>query len=373
MNVVVVTGSRADRAPLTPVVEALGAEWLAIPPMLGTTGIPFDSAIACSEATKFVAYNLYDKEVDYVVVLGDRFEILGAATAAYLLKIPVAHLSGGDITEGSQDDGMRHAITKLSHLHFATNYRSAERLKAMGEQEWRLFSVGCPGIDALLRVKPYSRPDTCSLLDVPDQFVLVAYQAPTLAEHPASEVHAMLDALDTVYLPLVFCTVNPDAYGKAIETTFRVVANSGKGRVVDMDHRLFVSAMKHCAFMIGNSSAGLYEAPSLSTPFVNVGERQRGRLRARSVFDAVDNKVSGIQDAIERARRFAKGTPVVNPYGDGKSAQRIARILGQFKGQRQKLLLKQWSAQWHSINPGTEFTASVPGEHIPQSLLSAGS
>ena len=150
-----ISGSRADKAALIPVAQATGAEWAFVDTLPSRD--QHDSAISCSQAMMMAADELKRVNPDLVILAGDRFEILGAATAAHLMGIPIAHLSGGDITEGSQDDAMRHAITKLAALHFPTNQESAERLLAMGEEKWRIHMVGAPQIDYLLQQELYPR------------------------------------------------------------------------------------------------------------------------------------------------------------------------------------------------------------------------
>ncbi len=336
MKVAVISGNRADRAALIPVAKALGAECIHVDTFPSSS--PFDSAVSCSQAMAMAAGHLNNLRPDLVIVAGDRFEILGAATAAHLMSIPIAHLSGGDITEGSQDDSMRHAISKLAHIHFVTNALSANVLREMGEEQWRIHDVGAPQIDYLLSQKLYGRDETLERLGFKNvrvaaqQYILVAYQPSTLADDPLAEADELLKSLGATEfyngatMHFIFTTVNTDAYG--LEITRKIdefcSASYGNRRVVNMHNLLFLSAMKHCEYMIGNSSAGFYEAPTLGVKFVNFGHRQDGRY------------------------------PLT---GDGKAAERIKVTLeAMMTVPRNVLLRKKWGGACHTTKPGNEST-----------------
>ncbi len=216
MKFCVISGNRADRAALTPVAQAMDAEWIFVDTLPSRDR--FDSAVSCGQAIMMAAEQLAKIKPDLVILGGDRFEILGAATAAYLMGIPIAHLSGGDVTEGSQDDAMRHAITKLAALHFPTNQESADRLLAMGEEKWRIHMVGAPQIDYLKAKVLYSKEETCKLLGLAPygglelDYVLVGYQ-PATVDEPIAEVEELLKILGQDKYHYVFTTVNTDAGG----------------------------------------------------------------------------------------------------------------------------------------------------------------
>lgn len=337
MKILVVTNSRADIGPLTPVVDVLGAELREFYPPKSTTRAGM--AIGCAKILKEVCPAL---DCDLVVLLGDRFETLGVATAAHLMGVPIAHLSGGDITEGSQDDSIRHAITKLSHLHFATNKESADRILQMGEEPWRVHNVGCPGIDHLLKTELYTEEQTKrALLGYSVPYYLVAYQPATMLDDPTSEADRLIKALRILQLPCVFTTLNNDAYGDKIERMFARFCLEGNGVLMEMHPQLFLSAIKHCQVMIGNSSSGLYEAPSLKKAFVNVGDRQKGRICASSVVNTTSG-ITNIIKAVQKAK-ILDCSNAVNPYGDGKAVIRIKSVIEANIGDRNRLLLKKWS------------------------------
>lgn len=341
MKITVVSGSRADKGPLTPVAQALGAEWVDLP-------CNHESPVnLTAAATEYIGTYIDAHAPDLIVLLGDRFEILGAATAAHLKNTPIAHLSGGDITEGSLDNSMRNAITKMAHLHFPTCHKSALKIITMGEESWRVHTVGCPGVDHLLSLDLYSKEKTLKKLGLQqtNAFYLVAYQPATLAANPIGEAKALIAALEKLQLPCVFTTCNPDNYGSAIESLFTKFCLSGRGVIMDMEPKLFLSAMKHCLVMVGNSSSGFYEAPTLNKAFVNIGERQKGRLRAKSVFDCMPNSYD-ILSTIAKAQKF-KGE-AVNPYGDGLAARRISEVILQLPVTKETLLTKQENSFWYS-------------------------
>ncbi len=361
MSIVVVSGSRADLGPLTPVAQALKAEWLFVTPLPSNSG--YDSAISCSRAIATAADYFKDQNPEMVVLLGDRYEILAVATAAHLMNLPIAHLSGGDLTEGSQDDSMRHAITKLAHLHFATCKQSADRILSLGEELWRVHTVGCPGIDGLLNTVLLGREGTLQALNVNEPYYLVAFQPATLTPDPVHEARELIAALKPLETPCIFTTLNTDFGGVQINVLFREFCKDGKSQILEMNRKLYLSAMKHCKLMIGNSSSGLYEAPTLKKAFVNVGVRQRGRLKASSVVDCAADAES-ISKAIQYASTL-NCSKTVNPYGDGNSSKRIAQVIKSLPVPRQRLLQKQWNHNGISKNLGTGAHGKGMGQ-LPQ-------
>jgi UDP-N-acetylglucosamine 2-epimerase (non-hydrolysing)/GDP/UDP-N,N'-diacetylbacillosamine 2-epimerase (hydrolysing) len=269
---------------------------------------------------------------DIVVLLGDRFEILAAAQAALMAKIPVAHIAGGDITEGALDDAIRHAITKMAHLHFVTNGAAAARVRQLGEDSRCIFDVGSPGLDTLRRAKLLSRGELEAALGFPlrQRNLLVTFHPATLARGGAvPQLSALLAALDALGdgFGIVFTKANADAEGRTFNSMIEShVASRPNCRLFDsLGQQLYLSLMRHADVVVGNSSSGLYEAPTLRKPAVNIGDRQKGRLRAASVIDCAPRA-----DAIERSIRAALTldcSQVKNPYGDGHAAERIVAVL----------------------------------------------
>lgn len=275
-------------------------------------------------------------EPDLLVVLGDRFEALAVVQAALIMRIPVAHLHGGEITEGAYDDSIRHAITKMASLHFTAAESYRRRVIQMGESPASVFNVGAIGLDHLLRGVPMSLDDLSASLDfkIDRPYFLFTYHPVTLAEEePDIAFGALLDALDQFPEYQVIMTYpNADNGGRAIIPMLEKYAGQRSSRVVavpSLGFRRYLSALRGAEAMIGNSSSGIIEAPAFGVPTVNVGLRQTGRLAAESVINCDANTVA-IVDAIRRAvthefREFCKN--VSNPYGRGDAAGQIVRVI----------------------------------------------
>jgi len=272
---------------------------------------------------------------DIVIVLGDRFEILAAVEAALFARIPVAHIHGGELTEGAIDDAIRHAITKMAHLHFVAAEPYRLRVIQMGEDPDRVFNVGALGVDNVLRTPSLSRGDFERELnfELGSCALLVTYHPETLGGDPEQGIRALLAALDAVpETRVIFTSPNADPGGAAILTEIEhyVAAHSDRAIVrLSFGHALYRSALAHVSAMVGNSSSGLIEAPAAGLPTVNIGDRQKGRLRSASIIDC-SNKREEIASAIHRAltpgfRAQAKAsTPA---YGSGDAARRICGTL----------------------------------------------
>ncbi len=271
---------------------------------------------------------------DIVLILGDRFEILAAAQAALLGNRAIAHIAGGDVTEGAVDESMRHAMTKMAHLHFATNEAAAARLRHLGEDPTRVFNTGSPGLDYLKRTTLLTRAQLESELGIRfrQRNLLVTFHPATLeTESPAVQFSALLAALDTVAAQapttIVFTLPNADAGNQEIAALIAqyVAAHPHAHAFASLGQQRYLSLMSHADAVVGNSSSGLYEAPSLKVPTLNIGDRQKGRLAAASVVHCAP-VTAGIVAAIQRA--FALDcSKTVNPYGDGDSARRIVAQL----------------------------------------------
>ncbi|MFM2069562.1 MAG: hypothetical protein RLZZ584_4471, partial [Pseudomonadota bacterium] len=270
---------------------------------------------------------------DVVLVLGDRFEILAAAQACLIHKIPLAHIAGGDVTEGAFDESIRHAITKMAQVHLVTNEDAARRVRQMGEDPARVHVVGSPGLDHLQRRPLLTRPELEAALGAPlgAKNLLVTFHPVTLDEHEGlGEFDALLGVLAATApdTHLWFTRPNADTGGRAIVARLDAFAarHAGRARVyTSLGQLRYLSLMAQVDAVVGNSSSGLYEAPSFGVATVNVGDRQRGRLAAASVLHCTPEPAA-IADALQRALSLdCRG--VVNPYGDGHSAARITRVL----------------------------------------------
>lgn len=263
---------------------------------------------------------------DLLVVLGDRFEIFAAVQAALFLRIPIAHIGGGDVTAGAFDEAMRHSISKLSHLHFVTNAEAAARLERMGEATDHIYNVGSPGLDHLFSSELPDRKMLEAELDFKFRArnFLVTFHPVTLDTVSSREqLEELLLALDRFRddTGILITLPNADTEGRALIERIKRYAQCKPDVKVftSLGQRRYLGAIAQVDVVIGNSSSGLYEAPSLRTPTVNIGKRQEGRLRAASVFDCLPH-ADDIHQAITASLAFGRQR-VVNPYQRGNSAK----------------------------------------------------
>lgn len=279
---------------------------------------------------------LVRQQPDVLVILGDRFEALAAAQAAMLQRIPVAHLHGGEITEGAYDDAIRHAITKLSYLHFTAAEPYRQRVIQLGEAPERVFNVGAVGLDHIAKTPLLSMEELQSSLGfaLHSPFFVVTYHPVTLAkESPEMSFKALLAALDNYPGHQVILTYpNADDGGRAIIPLLEQYAAATPSRVLavpSLGYRRYLSAVKHSAVVIGNSSSGIIEVPSLGIPTINIGQRQQGRLAARSVLHCEADDVA-ITQSIAQALKPMPPDAYINPYGTGDASGQIVARLKHF-------------------------------------------
>ena len=273
---------------------------------------------------------------DVLVILGDRFEALAAAQTAMILRVPILHLHGGEITEGAYDDAIRHAISKLSYLHGTSTEEYRQRVIQLGEQPERVKNVGAIGLDHLRRAEFMDVAEIAHSLDFPlnQPYFLVTYHPVTLGEEkPEQSFNALLDALDEFKDHQVIITYpNADDGGRRIIPLLEQYAKSNPKRVCaipSLGQKRYLSTVKHAAAVIGNSSSGIIEVPSFNVPTVNVGVRQKGRLAAKSVLNCDANKPSimaSIKSAINR-EYTASNEHIKNPYGAGNASEQVIAML----------------------------------------------
>jgi UDP-hydrolysing UDP-N-acetyl-D-glucosamine 2-epimerase len=276
-----------------------------------------------------------------VVVLGDRYEMMCVVAAATVHNIPVAHLHGGEVTEGAIDDAFRHAITKMAHLHFTSTEAYRQRVIQLGEPPEQVFNVGAIGLDSIRNAYLLDPAQISESLgfDLSPEFVLVTYHPETIVE--ADGAHEVTLLVQTL-LKLDDCKVlvtgsNADKGGRAINHALQELAAAYPSRIClvkSLGQVRYLSAARHARAVVGNSSSGIIEVPSLGTPTLNVGARQRGRIRASSVVD-VEMNAAQILDALERvaSTKFrAMMAEMSNPYGDGRATARIVEELRRHVG-----------------------------------------
>jgi UDP-N-acetylglucosamine 2-epimerase (non-hydrolysing)/GDP/UDP-N,N'-diacetylbacillosamine 2-epimerase (hydrolysing) len=297
---------------------------------------PLGTARAMAAALSGLAEAYARLAPDLVMVLGDRFEILAAAEAAMLLRLPVAHLHGGEITEGAMDDAMRHAITKLAHLHFVATDEFARRVIQLGEDPKRVFNVGAIGLDGIDEQEDIGRDvlDKAAGIALNAPLFLVTFHPATLANSDQGDAaRAMLAAFDQFPdATILFTGVNADPGNAVIarEISDYVARNPDRAAHVDSLGRTnYIATLGIAAVVIGNSSSGIIEAPALGVPTVNIGARQKGRPRSASIIDCGE-QTDEITDAITRATdpAFRDGLTSMRPaYKAGGGVEEIIEIL----------------------------------------------
>lgn len=380
-HICAVTGSRADWGLLRPVLDGIrDSETLALQlavtgshlsPAYGHTvdaieaqGFTVDARIdlaqrgddaravthALGRGVAAFADVLQDLAPDLLLVLGDRFEILAAVQAALIARVPVAHIAGGDITEGAFDDAIRHAISKMSHLHFATHAEAARRLRQMGEAN--VYLSGSPGIDLLMETPRLDRQALAAELGFtlrPRNLAITFHPATLDDADPLAQLDALLAALDRLGpdTGLIFTGANSDTGGDSLNARIGAFADTRDNACLhpSLGQRCYYSLVAQADAVVGNSSSGLYEAPSLGTPTVNIGSRQDGRPRTASVIDCPP-ETDAIVEAIHAACQLDMAT-VKNPYGDGHASERILAVLhGPWS--REALIHKRFIDQAHA-------------------------
>jgi UDP-N-acetylglucosamine 2-epimerase (non-hydrolysing)/GDP/UDP-N,N'-diacetylbacillosamine 2-epimerase (hydrolysing) len=271
---------------------------------------------------------------DWLIVLGDRFEMFAAAAAAVSFKIPIAHIHGGESTAGAIDESFRHAMTKMSHLHFPSTRKYAARIEQLGESPERICVSGAPSLDHLHQLEHLDRDEFRQRfgLDISQTPLLVTFHPATLEyEQAHTQFLALLAALEQCERQAIFTYPNADPMGRGIAQEMKLfVARHPRHQMVENLGSLgYWNLMRHAAAMVGNSSSGIIEAASFELPVVNIGVRQSGRIRARNVIDVpceIDEISAAIRTAVSADFR-EKLRGLKNPYGDGRAAERIVNRL----------------------------------------------
>lgn len=271
---------------------------------------------------------------DVVLVLGDRVEAFAGTIAGVFSGAVVAHIHGGDISQGGMDEYMRHAITKLSHVHFAATERSRERIAQMGENKDYVHCTGTPGLDALLAYPEYSNEELSSQLgfEPEERFILVVqHPVSTHGESAAEEIKITLEAVKQTGLPCVLIYPNADAGSREmIKFIQSHECEPWLKTLVNVSRDVYCNLLRRAAVLVGNSSSGMIDAPAYGVPVVNIGERQAGRERGDNVIDA-PAEYGAVEEAIQRALNdqsfIEMAQKTSNPYGDGRASMRIREVL----------------------------------------------
>lgn len=361
-KICVVTTTRAEYGLLYPLILRLRAcrEWETqvvvtgthLEPEFGNTyqeiekdGIPIyekisilepgDDALAVSRtmarALEGFAVYFQRERPDLVILLGDRTEQLGIAAAAMNQRAPIAHIHGGELTQGAVDDSVRHALTKMSHLHFASTEAYRRRIVQLGEEPGRVYNVGALGVENILRTELLSREELSVAAGLPanGDYVVVTFHPVTREDGTAlcqvQELFAAMEQKRSLFY--LITKANSDACGRAVNAWMeQETARHGNMKLVSsLGMKRYLSAVKYAKFVLGNSSSGIIEAPVLGVPTVNIGDRQQGRIQASSIVNC-DPNCSSIAAAMDLALKMQPDLEE-NPYGDGTASEQIVAAL----------------------------------------------
>jgi UDP-hydrolysing UDP-N-acetyl-D-glucosamine 2-epimerase len=318
-------------------IEEDGFPMTACIPMMLATDSPLAISKSMGIGTMGFAQAFAEYRPDIMVVLGDRFEMHCAAVAAIPFRVPIAHIHGGELTYGAIDEQFRHSLTKMSHLHFASTETYAKRIIQMGEEPWRVIVSGAPGLDNILAIPLLSKNELTKKYNIVfSRPVILATFHPVTMEIEGTEEYItnLINALVSCKkCQIVFTYPNIDTSGSIIIDKIRAFAQDFPNVVIveNFGQQGYLSMMAYVAAMVGNSSSGIIEAPSFKLPVVNIGARQEGRMKGINVIDtdySAGDIARGIKKALSRKFR-ASILDMTNPYGDGKSSDRIVSVLSE--------------------------------------------
>lgn len=322
-------------------IENDGIEIAAKIDIMGELGDEIEPTAVTAEAVKLFGEFFKENKQDILIVLGDRYEMLGICFAAVLNNIPIAHLHGGEVTEGAIDEVVRHSITKMAFLHFTSTEEYRKRVIQLGEEPERVYNVGAPGVENALTLEKMSKDELISEINnligtnikTDQKIALVTYHpVTTMPGQVEKHIKSLLEAMEhfrEIYF--IITKANADEGGNRINRMFEAYAESRDNVVLvsSLGMKRYLNGLRHAEFVLGNSSSGILEAPSFGLPTVNIGDRQKGRIRAKSVIDC-DAESQAIVKAINKAMsdEFHKEIQgMTSPYGNGHTSDRIAEII----------------------------------------------
>ena len=338
---VVVTGMHLDKAfgETYREIEEDGIAIAAKLPVLSNNGGAVGMSETMAQAMISFGHFFDENRQDLLIVLGDRYETMAVCIAAMNAQIPIAHIHGGEVTEGAIDDAIRHSITKMSYLHFTSTELYRRRVIQLGEHPDRVFCVGALGVENILSQKLFAKSELEESIqfELGEKYCLVTFHPVTLEEGSGiRQVEELLQAMDemTEYHYLI-TKANADAGGREINKCLEEFAAVRKEKVYlteSLGMVRYLSAMKYCSMVLGNSSSGILEAPAMRVPTVNIGDRQRGRIHADSIINC-EPCCSSIKEAMRRAEEPEFRERVrkqVQPFGDGDTSRRIAGRIKEY-------------------------------------------
>ena len=299
-----------------------------------------DICKSMSIATKSISLKLKALKPDLIILLGDRYEIFSACSAAFVHQIPICHLHGGELTRGSIDDGFRHSITKMSNLHLVSNKRYADRVKQLGENPKNIYVVGGFGVDAIKKTKLLKRNELEKKLGFKfgQKNLLVTYHPETISNNnPKKDFGQILKALERFNdIKVIFTKSNADLKGYIINQMIDKFVKRNKSKyysITSMGQQNYLSTLSYIDAVVGNSSSGLLEAPTFKKATINIGSRQKDRMKASSVID-VEPSYKNILKAIKKTYSVKFKTilkKTLNPYGSGGASKKTYKILKKIK------------------------------------------
>lgn len=305
-------------------------------------------------------FNIY--KPDFIVLLGDRYELFIMAIAALLYQVPIIHLHGGESTTGVIDEQVRHAITKMSHIHMPSTELYAENISKMGEEDWRIHIVGAPGLENIKRLEFYVKEEILKLtsIDVNKNTIICTYHPVTLEGEDIVrwQIKNLLEALSKFDFQIVFTRPNAEVGSDEIVNMIKeFVDNNPKAYFFNsLGSKLYLSFLKYAKAVVGNSSSGIIEAPSFLIPTVNIGNRQEGRSQPESVIQtgySVNEIYKGIEKALYNTEFLTKIKTIKNPYGDGNTSKYVIKAMKEIlKIPKEKLLKRRLDFEvkkneWH--------------------------
>lgn len=299
---------------------------------------------------------------DYSFILGDRYELFILAIASMMFNIPIIHLCGGERTEGLIDEQVRHAITKMAHIHMPSTETYAENISRMGEEDWRIHIVGAPGLENIRRLKLYTKEEICKItnINLNNPTIICTYHPVTLEgeESVNWQIENLLKALSKFDLQIVFTRPNAEVGSdRIVEMIKEFVDRNERTYFFDsLGTKLYLSILKHAKAIVGNSSSGIIEAPSFGIPTINIGNRQEGRLKPESVIQvdySTEEIVKGLNKALFDKEFLNQIKHIKNLYGDGNTSEYVVKAFQEIsKIPKEKLLKKKLSfevekGEWH--------------------------
>ncbi len=283
-------------------------------------------------ATLSIADTMAELRPDLMLIIADRYEMLAPANVALTMRIPIAHIEGGDISQGAIDDAVRNALTKMSHIHFTPTAKAKARVLSMGEEPWRVYQSGAPSLDHLKRSRIPSNAEIKQQFNLNDnKVIVVAYHSVTLYEDSVKEQNSLFSALSKRKEQIIFCFPNADAGSyKIINNAQKFCLEYANAQIHrNLPAQTYWGLLKAADLMLGNSSSGIMESPSLKLPCINIGIRQLGREQANNIIDVSANEQE-ISQAINQAlsAEFTNSlNDLENPYGNGKASELICQVL----------------------------------------------